>query len=239
MSTQKPKLFILHHAGGNVYSYQFLLPHLSDVFDVEMLELPGRGRRMKERLVYTFDAAVADYVQQIESIAGETPFMIYGHSMGALLSPTIIRELHTRGLAPFALLATGSQGRLMPEDPQKYNLSKEDLVADLRRMGGVPETFLENKALFDFFEPIMRADFELLDLHDWEADIPVVETPIYAVMGDAEKYAGAINTWQRYTTGEFRSEIVPGGHFFIFDIPVKLADIIKECYDRYMVHKVG
>ncbi len=237
MTTDKPKIFILHHAGGNAYSYQFLLPHLSDSFDVELLELPGRGKRLKEKLLYTEKEAVQDYVDQISRKAGDEPFMMYGHSMGALLSPAIIRDLNAIGRSPVCLVVSGSQGFLLPEEPRKYSFSKEELVADLRRMGGVPDAFLENKALFDFFEPVMRADFETLDLHDWHANPPHIHTPIYAVMGDKEKYASGIGNWKKYTDGDFNSEIVEGGHFFIFDIPVKLAAIIKQCYDRYLVHK--
>ncbi len=237
MTTVKPKIFILHHAGGNCYSYQFLVPHLSDKFDVELLELPGRGRRMKEKLIYTEKEAVQDYVNQISSKVNGAPFMIYGHSMGALLSPAIIRDLSAIDLHPVCLVVTGSQGFLPPDEPKKYSFSKEELIADLRRMGGVPDNFLDNKALFDFFEPVMRADFETLDLYDWDANPPYISTPIHAIMGDKEKFSAGIGNWKRYTSGDFHSEIAEGGHFFVFDIPVKLADTIKQCYDRYMVHE--
>jgi external thioesterase TEII len=46
---EKPQLFLLHFAGGSCYSFQFMLPYLKD-FNVLPIELPGRGRRIKESL---------------------------------------------------------------------------------------------------------------------------------------------------------------------------------------------
>ncbi len=60
----KPQLFLLHFAGGNRYSFQFLLPQLS-AFNVVALELPGRGNRLNEPLLDNFNEAASDLYQQV------------------------------------------------------------------------------------------------------------------------------------------------------------------------------
>ena len=47
----KPQLFLLHFAGGNKYSFNFLKKYLESAFELVSIELPGRGDRMSEKLI--------------------------------------------------------------------------------------------------------------------------------------------------------------------------------------------
>ncbi len=51
---KKTQLFLLHFAGGNYYSFRFMFPQLNE-FEIIPVELPGRGKRMKENLLKDFD----------------------------------------------------------------------------------------------------------------------------------------------------------------------------------------
>src|ERR1043166_8245649 len=84
-SMKKPQLFLLHFAGGNCYSFQFMMPLLRD-FEVVSLELPGRGKRINEPLVTNFDLAANDILRQLRQKLASSSFLIYGHSMGAYLA---------------------------------------------------------------------------------------------------------------------------------------------------------
>ena len=92
----KPDLFLLHYAGGNVYSFNFIKPYLNGQFNFIPIELPGRGKRMREDLLFNKDLAVKDVLNQILENLNSNPFLIYGHSMGASIGFSVINELEEK-----------------------------------------------------------------------------------------------------------------------------------------------
>ncbi len=226
----KPQLFLLHFAGGNCNSYQFLRPYLKE-FEVVPLELPGRGRRIHEPLLKNFDQAAEDFFRQIVSKLSSPHFMIYGHSMGARLGLRVCSLLETIGKFPIHLFVTGNCGPTGADDKRTYLLNYGDFVAELKRLGGVPLEIMENKELFNFFEPILRADFEIIEKDDRYIESPV-QCPIYAVMGSGEEKTELISNWSEFTRSRFSFEILEGDHFFIFKHAHRIGRIIKQNYDN-------
>lgn len=226
--TTKPQLFFLHFAGGNSYSFQFILPHLID-FEVIQLELPGRGRRVNEKLLNEYQEAAEDVYQQILLKQTSPIFLIYGHSLGAYLTLRVARMLEKVGRAPAYILVSGNPGPGIRENKKRYLFEHKDFVKELRSLGGVPEEVFLNKELFDFFEPILRADFELAEKNDMPEET-AVDIPMYALMGTEEEDRDKISNWNRFTNSSFRSELLEGDHFFIFKHPQRIATLIKQCY---------
>ncbi len=222
---KKQKLFILHFAGGNKYSFQPIIRSF-ERFDYEVLELPGRGKRMGEKLLYSQKEAVDDLYAQIQQKYQEDNFLIYGHSMGASLGLRLCSKLIRNQMHPKALFVTGNPGPGVTREEKRYDLPKPEFIEELRKLGGIPEEVYESDELFGFFEPILRADFQVVELGDNELT-PPVNIPIYAVMGEAEKYADQIDNWRKYTTADFSSEVWEGNHFFIMENGDRLADRIE------------
>jgi surfactin synthase thioesterase subunit len=229
----KPRLFLLHFAGGNSYSFQFLTP-LLDGFDVIPVELPGRGRRIKEALLNDFDQAAIDIYGQINARLNDAGFMLYGHSMGAYLGLRVANLLENAGRAPDHLIVSGNAGPGLKKRKYIYSCEKEELIDELENLGGVPAEVLDNEELFGFFEPILRADFEIAERNDLALE-PPVQAPIFAMMGSEEDNVGRISNWGRFTRAEFDHKILQGGHFFIQQHPREVADVIRNCYLRTML----
>jgi external thioesterase TEII len=230
----KPKLFFLHFAGGNCYSYQFMLPHL-DEFDVIFLELPGRGKRMMEDLVKDYSTAVADYYDQIVKRINGVGFVIYGHSMGATLGWGVTKKLEENNIFPVSLIVSGNAGPGVGEQrSHRHTLPENLFVEELRKLGGAPEDLYENKELFEFFEPILRADFEVLEKEEIVFE-GTLKTPVYALMGKQEENARHIENWKNYVASSFSSQLMEGDHFFIHKHPQSIASIIKKEYDKHLV----
>jgi surfactin synthase thioesterase subunit len=229
---KKPQLFLLHFAGGNCYSFHFMLPHLTG-FDVIPLELPGRGKRMDEPLLKDFSQAAEDIFRQIKQKLSTSSFVLYGHSMGAYMALRASNLLEKEGRLPVALVVSGNAGPGLPgrEKKRRHLMPREDFKEELRKIGGVPTEFLENNELFSFFEPILRADFEIAEEHGLE-DEPPSGAPLFALMGSEEENAEKISNWSRFTRSAFRSDILSGGHFFIQKHPRQIASIIRDCYNR-------
>lgn len=237
MSTDKIQVFLLHFAGGNCYSFQFLKPYMPREISFFSLELPGRGKRMKEPLLIDQSRAIEDYLQQIQSLRNDKPFLVYGHSMGASLGLRLTKRLEEVGDAPARLIVSGNAGPGTGEKKKRSEMNDVELKEELRKLGGVPEEVLENEELYNFFIPIMKADFKLLEDGDEPGEAFKLNTGITAVMGEQEETAAKIGNWARFTQAGFDHQLLSGNHFFIHDHPAKMTRLIKESYDRSLVLK--
>jgi surfactin synthase thioesterase subunit len=227
---QKTQLFLLHFAGGNCYSFQFLFPLLKE-FEVIALELPGRGKRMMENLLTNFDDAAEDIYQQIASKRNAAGCMIYGHSMGAYLGLKVSHMLEQNNLPVDYLIVSGNAGPGVPSSKIRYLMEQEPFIEELKILGGIPSSFFEEPELMSFFMPILRADFEIAERNGLTQDL-IVNTPIFAMMGTEEEKVGKISNWGKFTSKKFNHCLLPGGHFFINDHGPQLADVLKDCHKQ-------
>ncbi len=229
-SNRKKQIFLLHFAGGSCYSFDFLKNGLQNNFEYHALELPGRGKRNHEDYLFNKTDAVLDYVSQIKKLRNDQPYIIYGHSMGATLGLSVVKKLEEHSDTPNILIVSGNSGPgSNHKDIQRHALGDSEFKEVLRSLGGVPEEVLENEDLYDFFSPIMRADFEILEKNrDSEVGL-VINTPVFAIMGDEEETVGEIENWKTFTSSKFDCQIVQGNHFFIHNQVKTLTQIINEC----------
>lgn len=230
------QLFMLHFAGGNVFSFQFLKPYLPNNFDFHPIELPGRGKRITEELLLTQSEAVDDLVSQITSLRNNQPYLIFGHSMGASLGLRVTKKLEESGDPPKRLIVAGNAGPGIKDDDKcRSTMTDEELKEELKTLGGVSDEVMDNHELFNFFAPIMRSDFGLLENGEKLAPGFKINSPIFAVMGDQEETSGKIENWKKFTSNEFKFYLLQGNHFFIHDHPSSLIRIINNSYDRPLV----
>ncbi|HEX8528854.1 MAG TPA: alpha/beta fold hydrolase [Cytophagales bacterium] len=224
----KPQLFLLHFAGGSRYSFEFMKAHLPG-FEFIPLELPGRGRRLDEDLLKNFDQAVADLFAQCCAQLKSAEFLLYGHSMGTILALKVAALLEQAGKPPLSVIVTGNPGPAIREKKERYRLGKAEFKEELRQIGGMPEEVLENDELFEFYAPILKADFELIESYD-AGSLRPLRTPIYALMGSGEDNVEAIDNWKNYTSSRFQSKVLTGNHFFIYEWAKELCNVIRSCY---------
>jgi external thioesterase TEII len=203
------------------------MPYLKE-YNVYPLELPGRGRRMNEPLITNREEAVDDLFQQLLKRNVQNDFLLYGHSMGASLGLDILQKLEKAKHFPLAFIVSGNEGPRNLEIPtNRYRLPRSEFIEELKRLGGVSDELLNHSELFDFFEPIMRADFELVERVQSPVISPI-ETPILAIMGTKEEGAAHIRNWGNYTKGQFQHHLLEGDHFFIRQHPARIADLISK-----------
>lgn len=230
---QKTQLFLIPFAGGNSYSYNFLIPYLKD-YDVVTLELPGRGRRIKESLLTEFDHAAEDIFKQILSKQTSSFFIIYGHSLGTGIGLRVANMLEKINRAPAYLVFTGNPGPGIRENRKLYLYEKLEFIDEIKKLGGLPDELRSNDEFIDFIEPVFRSDFELAE-RNLLANEPAVNIPIYSIMGDLEKNVTDISNWKRFTTANFHSEVLFGNHFFIYDHPERIANVLQQCIENVRV----
>lgn len=224
----KPQLFMFHFAGGNSYSYRFLEPYLRE-FTIEPVELPGRGMRSDERLLNDFESAANDLFNQVALKIQNTDFILFGHSMGALLAFRVAGMLDSHNKSPKYLIVSGNPGPAIGANEKRYLLENKDFVSGLKKLGGLSVDFLQSEELLEYFLPIIKADFQIVDENGLKPG-SVINVPIYAIMGDLERYSNYITNWSSYTASDFTHKLLKGNHFFIYDNAEDIGKIIKSCY---------
>ncbi|KQO31342.1 hypothetical protein ASF10_22150 [Flavobacterium sp. Leaf82] len=222
------QLFMLHFSGGSKYSFNLFTDKLKDFFSLEPVELPGRGLRFDEDLIYDKEKAVTDLLLQIRKKRNEKPFILYGHSLGAELGFLITKELEKVGDFPSYLVVSGNPGPNMRDNQKLYEIPNPSFFDKLKELGGLPKEILESEELREIFEPILRADFEIIE-KDTIINAEKIKSPIFALMGNEERTVDKVENWKNYTESSFDFNILPGNHFFIYENKDKICDILINC----------
>lgn len=229
----KTQLYLLPFAGGNMYSFNTIIPSLVD-FDVITLELPGRGKRIREPLIVSFEQAVDDYFIQIVSRLSSAPFMIYGHSMGAYLAFFVCQRLERIGKLPVCLFVSGNAGMGTYGNIKRHLMTDDNFIESVKVLGGLSDELTANNEALEFFKPVLRADFRIIEQREYTDVAPII-APIYAIMGDQEEKASLIGNWAKFTNGKFSSVILKGNHFFIYNNASELAAIFKSVLQLFVL----
>jgi medium-chain acyl-[acyl-carrier-protein] hydrolase len=217
------------HAGASATCYQQLARVLPSSFRWVTHELPGRGTRLQEPLRRTMAALVDDVVERHQA-SFEQPYVLYGHSLGAWLVRDVAHKLRELGKrAPQCLFVSGRRGPSATSTTQPlHDLPPGTFRQRLATWGGTPPAVLNDPELMAFFEPILRADLEVLEscLPDRGAPLQV---PIHVALGDQDDVTvEQARAWERETTGPVRVSTFRGGHFFIRDHAAGLAAIFED-----------
>jgi surfactin synthase thioesterase subunit len=226
----KLTIFALPFAGGSKYSFTIFNKHLPADVLFSAIELPGRGERITEDLVDNIHVLVDDIFQQLKAqING--PYILYGHSMGSLLVYLLMKKITEEGLpSPKHLFVSGAAGPSTEErERERHLLSKVDFKRKLEEYGGSPKEVLANEELFDFFEPILRNDFKVVETYHYQPWEKKMNVPITVMIGlDEHVSVSEAKLWEKETDAAVKIKQFPGGHFFIYEYT---AEVVKTIVD--------
>lgn len=230
-------LFLLPFAGGSKYSYNALKKHLPAEINFRPLEFPGRGGRLKEPLLYRMEQLVDDLAGSLGD--GRRPYALFGHSMGAIVGYLLLhRQLLAKAMMPVCFFASGNDGPSRCPNGQRIHLVPEGEFAEaMNAYGGLPPGLLEDASLMRFFQPILRADFEIYEtyVHKKRPKLPCPVTLLWGTDDNTCSKEG-LASWQDETEQRINSIEVAGDHFFISKHPALVSRII---YDELFPARAG
>lgn len=230
------RLYCFPYAGGSLTAFQPLGREIRSGAEVLVASLPGRGPRLAEppetdpgRLV----ARLADGIAQ----AGAHDFVLFGHSMGALLCFEVARELRRRGgPTPAGLLVSGARaphffGR--PEEERSHDLPRRKFIARLRALQGTPAEVLASAELMDLLLPALRADFRICETYRYLPG-PSLSTPVAVLFGldDDDVRPQHVAGWRAHTSGPCIIRALSGGHFFLEPHWPEIGSILDALLQR-------
>jgi surfactin synthase thioesterase subunit len=224
-------LFCFPHAGAGASTYRSWLNTMPDV-TVVPLQPPGREARLRETPHRRMEPLVAELAEVVSEAAGDRPYAMWGHSLGALVAYETQREIRRRGDAePVHLVVSGCAAPhcRFDDGPPVTGMSPAELVEMLRRLGGTPEWLLADPELLEMIMPAIRADFEVKETYRW-ADELALRTPLTVLssLGDPRAADAAQARWQELSMGPFAKRTVLGGHFALFEQPERTAQFLLE-----------
>lgn len=211
------RLFCFPYAGGSAATYRSWSEVFPPDVEVQAVQLPGREWRLKEEPYSSVFPLVEDLAVVLKDLF-DTPFAFFGHSLGALISFELARELRRRGLAlPAHLFLSGHRAPQLPRQEPSIHDAPDDVFYDgLRTLEGTPEELLGNQELMELLLPALRADFAMAETYEHHAE-PPLDCPIsvFGGLGDRVTDRPKLEPWAEHTTREFKVRMVPGGHFFV------------------------
>lgn len=150
---KKVKVFPLPYAGASVsvyYRWKSLLP---DNYELIMLELAGRGSRLGENFYQTVDEASEDIASKIKNVISGDDYILFGHSMGALLAYEVYFRLLEKQVKPAIHVIFSGQNTpyAINSIDGIENLNDSDFISMVEQYGGLPESFYDKEVRGFFF----------------------------------------------------------------------------------------
>lgn len=223
------RLFCFPYAGGGAHIYRAWPDSLPATIEVCPVQLPGHGARLMEApftqmlpLVQATAEALLPYLDK--------PFAFFGHSMGALVGFELARQLCRQyNLQPAHLFVSGCFAPDIPDPNPIHNLPEAELLAELRRLNGMPQEALENTELMRLMLPTLRADCIVTETYTY-TDRPPLNCPISAFGGLQDHMVSRddLEAWRLQTTASFSLRMFPGDHFFLHTAQPLLLRILSR-----------
>ena len=229
------RLFCFSHAGGHPAGYLPWQAALGPQVEVRAVQLPGRAMRFHERSYREFDALAAELVAMLERHA-DLPFVLFGHSLGALLAFELARACGRRGLAPLQVFVSGCGApRLRRLRGRLHELGDDELCRELGRYNGTPAEVLADRELMQLLLPVVRDDFALVDGYRYVVG-PALTVPLTVLAGrdDAEVPADIVPAWSDEAAAGCEVLWFDGGHFFIESARPAVLECLRQRLDALL-----
>ena len=224
------RLFCLPPAGGGAAIYRGWMQRLAPEVDVVPVTFPGREMRFAEPPITRLDVLTEMAANGLRSLL-DRPYALFGYSMGALLAHRLAHRLAAEQLGePTHLFAAAHRAPgIRHGGPDLHTLPHEEFWQALASYDGTPREVIENRELRAVLEPLLRADFSVVETAG-QAPKAVLSCPVTAIGGDADRSIALdeLAAWRHATVGDFELLTLPGHHFFIAGSQELLFRIVAE-----------
>lgn len=225
-------LFCLPYAGASATIYNCWRKHLDKNIQLLPIEYPGRGTKYGDPYFRDMDNAVELIIDEINNEVKNSEYAIFGHSLGAGITYFILKSLKERNLTfPKHAIISGIKPPHLHARKNISDYSHEDFVELIKSFEGTPAELFDDPDLTDFFIPILKNDFILIDSSYTEIPgvFPSLNVPLSIFIGKQEDidYSEAIE-WSCYTNQHIRVHEFDGGHFFVNSSRVQVIKTINQ-----------
>lgn len=235
------RLFCFPHAGGGASLFRSWPDALPPDIEICPVQLPGRESRLLEPSFSQLSPMVQTLTEVLHAYLS-VPFAFFGHSLGALISFELTRQLRRQNNpGPVYLFISGCRAPQIPDpDPPIHQLPQSAFVRELHRLNGTPHEVLQNAELMQLVLPILRADFAVYETYIYANENPL-DCPISVFGGLQDFKVGhdELLAWRDQTRGLFNLRMFPGDHFFLQSAQALLLRVISQDLSHYLSFMKG
>jgi len=229
-------LFCFPYAGGNAAVFKSWINYLPKTVNLFAIELPGHGTRLSEKPIDNFKALIEDITKAALPLLSK-PYVVFGHSMGAIFAFEFIRHLRKQEKSiPMHMFLSAQEGARFKHNNPKYLLPNHEFIEYLRKKSGTSEKILASKELMDCLLPMLRLDHKFSETYhlDYQEESPL-NCPITVFSGlDDDIKEDALKIWSSETQSQFEIEYFPGGHFFFRQQEKAVISVILKKIEKYI-----
>jgi surfactin synthase thioesterase subunit len=233
----KINLICLPYAGGSVSSLCTYLNSLNENINLCLIELPGRGKRMNEKLLDNIDMLLENIFENIKQIidSGEM-YAIMGYSMGSILAYELYYMIKAASLQlPKHIFFCAGRTPDAYDDFKKAKLDDEAIIEGIDALGGLSKDILSNKKIKGKFVPVIRADYKVIQSYFFTEGRQLIECNISAICGeDDDQSISTIYRWQEFAAKKTDCIVIKGGHFFIKTYKDVLCEHINQLLQQHI-----
>lgn len=180
---------------------------------------PGRLSRPGESLLTSVEQMAEHLVQAIPPLL-DRPYIVYGHSLGAVVSFELLHCLKARQLPlpQHYFCAARRPPHAPPRIAPIYDYPLERFKSELKRLNGTPETVLENASLMRLLVPRLRTELKAAYVYQRTPDARLeCDVSVFAGARDNNVTPQELLGWQDHFVKPMDLRIFDGGHFFMED----------------------
>ncbi len=211
------RLFCFHYAGGGVSAFRSWQGELPTDIELCAVQLPGRESRIMDPpfthlspLVETLTTIIRPYLNK--------PFVFFGHSMGALVSFELTRQLRLQQVQlPFHLFVSAHRAPQLPNPNLPiHNLPENEFMKKLYKFNGTPQPVLESVELMQMMIPILRADLAVCETYVYRQEMPLsCAISVFGGLQDPAISRTQLEAWYTQTQKVFKLTMFEGDHFYL------------------------
>ncbi len=206
----------LPNAGAGPSMYGRWPTAMGERVEVVAVSLPGRESRSTEPSVTDLNLLARRIAVALLSVL-DRPYVLFGHSMGALLAYSIAQVLPAvGGAAPLRLVMSAARPPDLPIPAAVVTGGNEQLVASLSELGGMPEEVLAHPELVALLLDPLRTDLIAVDaFRPLRGEPPSCPVALVAGTGDKHVPPAVMAGWRRFLTHAATVYALPGNHFYL------------------------
>lgn len=230
---KKIKMVVIPYAGGSSQSFSNWNTTIGKDMEINFLDYPGHGRRIKEKLISDFSELIEDMVVQLSSVASQ-PVILFGHSMGGLISAYVAAEgyrnygISFRGIIISSCLSPKRLG-----EKKHIELNDEQLEQYLIAERNIPADIIKTKEFKRFLFPAIKNDFKVLHKFQYK-ELQLPPCPIHCIFAeqDYDIDRESMKDWQECCSNVIEWHKIKGSHFYFEDYPKDAFEMIRNIVVR-------
>ena len=180
--------------------------------------LPGRESRLREPPARHLVGLAGQLARELEDTV-DGPYLMFGHSMGAMLAYEACRWLQRtgRGPLPGTLTVSACLGPDLARNTAVIGQSDQRLIERLAALGGIPPDAALDPDLMRLILPAIRADLTMVEVYRPRSGPPLALELLVVVGAEDPVATPAQMTGWPATALRSALQVRPGGHFYLLD----------------------